>query len=510
MYVCTLVDNVKRICQKRGDAIGIDKAALASQIPSSCNGSSNHATMGQGKPTPRINRQSHLRAPQSETSPRGDTNPTTSQQTMPTTVKPRSVANVAVVKGGASNVEVLRTPTPVIQNHTHRSNSDPTQSTARQPQVREEHLNELYGSIHAEAQAGDDVGEIFAQENKINKRPTMIDDVPNNDQTQHVARRDGAGPRSPSNSGSLKRKRSPISSGLSPARSIPTPRHGNAAHDDGTRRASPVKSMSPTSHGQQRSLEKSRSTSPLSDMSHTPFLSQKSTFGFSDPPSTLDGTTEARAIFVCDSENDNNLDSDSPLEEDPQAPKHESSQVRPRLDTYDSDSSLEDLDVLLGRKKTEAKGPAVSPLNAFRRRAAAASAKAGKSMPIPDFSASFERLVRQSQQEEDAKVKIEAIRKQLETPELKEDSDANDDLDEESLKALLKEEDDPDKAERLQQAMQRTELLHRDPFWHFFDYDKNIEPVVIRPWPKLESDNTTWLGQMKGSNPSMVLRYRRQ
>jgi hypothetical protein len=113
---------------------------------------------------------------------------------------------------------------------------------------------------------------------------------------------------------------------------------------------------------------------------------------------------------------------------------------------------------------------------------------------------SFSLFVQRAQQHAETERKIAEVRADLEKPVAEDAPLADFDISEEVLADAVNDEEDPDKAKRLYLAMQRTNALHSECVFHFFDKDLDGNASRGSPFPMNCLPNHRWTSSFKGQS----------
>lgn len=118
---------------------------------------------------------------------------------------------------------------------------------------------------------------------------------------------------------------------------------------------------------------------------------------------------------------------------------------------------------------------------------------------------SFSLFVQKAQQHAERERKIAESKADLEKPIVKDTLVADFDISEEVLADAVKDEEDPQKARRLYLAMQRTNALHSECVFHFFDEGQNVSVPKGSPFPMGCLPNHRWTLNFEGQLASVIL-----
>ncbi|KAI4128344.1 MAG: hypothetical protein LQ338_002789 [Usnochroma carphineum] len=192
-------------------------------------------------------------------------------------------------------------------------------------------------------------------------------------------------------------------------------------------------------------------------------------------------------------------------------------------DRSDSESSLEDIDDLLGRRKPPAESSSVSEdvlppvpsppatrsksgksaVGGHTRSAAATANHSPTPIAIPKYKFSLNALIKQRRKDEDSRAIIEnaqnLLLEGLEEQKPSSTGTPNAALDENLLATVIKNDDDEGNMDRLMAAIERTDALDQQKTWSFFrDKDDGVDaepaecPTVADPyWRSIFDDPLT-------------------
>lgn len=196
----------------------------------------------------------------------------------------------------------------------------------------------------------------------------------------------------------------------------------------------------------------------------------------------------------------------------------------------DSDSSLEELSVMIARRKpvsdevTAATPPAVTPLETVQdesrrstrgRNSLADSVTKTRRLPTselpePKYRFSLNNLVLLSNEAAAAEARVAAAKAKLDSTidgardgsVAVENVNSEETLDRELMAAAAEVGEDESRTRRLLQAMDRTDTLQQEPLWHFFK--EHGEGPLRPPFPKEALPLHGWLGMLRGEGESVL------
>ncbi|KAF2689501.1 hypothetical protein K458DRAFT_384140 [Lentithecium fluviatile CBS 122367] len=115
-----------------------------------------------------------------------------------------------------------------------------------------------------------------------------------------------------------------------------------------------------------------------------------------------------------------------------------------------------------------------------------------KPPPRRQEGVSFSRFVETVHQHVEKERKIAEVKAHLEKPLVEETPSVDFDISEDTLAAAVNDEEDPDKAKRLFQAMERTNAMHSECVFHFFEEGWNGSTPTDSPFPMDSLPNHRW------------------
>ena len=280
------------------------------------------------------------------------------------------------------------------------------------------------------------------------------------------------------------------------------------AHNDGRKSIGGREKNEVEGAGQNESLQGSTDleaiSSSLTSLSSTPTITStaEATRKLGDGG---EGEHKRRVVRSSDTEEDDEYRSDS-----------------------DSDSSLEDLTVILARGEKPATSKPNFEINcgkdtnehggggrrSTRLRNAQSSQISEKrrivvpAVPKADYKFSLGSLLDKASEEESAQARLAAIKARIDAMSRSQADRALSrkarDIDEKLLASVVRDDDDEDGSERVQrvlQAMERTDALRMDCVWHFFAEGWLCPPST--PFPVHALPNVGWQSILKGRKPFM-------
>jgi len=126
----------------------------------------------------------------------------------------------------------------------------------------------------------------------------------------------------------------------------------------------------------------------------------------------------------------------------------------------------------------------------------------------PRENKAFALFVQTARQSDELEQHIAQVKADLDKPLPEHLSSTELDVSEEMLANAVNHHDDPNKAKKLYLAMQRTNALHTDPVFHFFDQDAPLTPSRDPPFPISCLPEHEWTDRFTGSEscpPSEML-----
>lgn len=174
----------------------------------------------------------------------------------------------------------------------------------------------------------------------------------------------------------------------------------------------------------------------------------------------------------------------------------------------DSDSSLEDVSVILNRPKIPSSASSTPPIrttmedesgratNMFARRPIHSRTRAPP-RPKPSYQFSLAALVDFTREDVNSAVRIADAKAELEMKKEGLSASKKDAIDQALLASVIEDGEDDHKAQRLLQAIERTDALHKDTVWHFFEDQASATLPRSSPFPKDALPSQGWARILK-------------
>ncbi len=174
-------------------------------------------------------------------------------------------------------------------------------------------------------------------------------------------------------------------------------------------------------------------------------------------------------------------------------------------DTNDSDTSIPDIGILLGKRVTRSQRKSPYSNDLYRHQESAFAIT-----PTPQYKFSLSSLATQNKRDSNAQAEVAKAKAALQVPEVEvlaaqikredgSDTTISTAIDDNLLASMVHDDEGENRVGRLLQAVSRTEMLKTENVWFFFDAPGTEVDTKFCEFPDLDSQPSGWLSDFKGT-----------